>query len=352
MGKTWEASGSLELDNNAVAASGALAYFFEGGTTTPLTVYEDASESTAHEHPLEADGNGRWPLVVVPFIATYDVKVTDANGTQLYYFRELPNPDPVDASSGIDTTKIAQTGDIKFSPKSGTVSGWVRCNGRTIGSATSGATERANSDTSDLYEFLWNNFADSILAVSGGRGGTAAADFAANKPMALFDLRAGGLFGLDDMGNSAASRLGSAPFTTGAATTAGSYLGENTHALVTGELASHSHAVSITSGVQSANHTHTGTTSSDGSHTHTLNNATNMVNNTAGGLTISAGNPYGIKDLTSEIASNGAHTHTMTTGNQSADHTHAVSGTSATAGSGTAHNVVSLGILGNWLIRL
>lgn len=87
--------------------------------------------------------------------------------------------------------------------------GWVRCNALTIGSAASGATERANADTEDLFSFLWTNYSDTVCAVSSGRGASAAADYAANKTIALPDLRGRGLFGLDDMGNSAASRLGS-----------------------------------------------------------------------------------------------------------------------------------------------
>lgn len=354
MGRAWEKSGSLELDNNAVAAAGALAYFFDGATTTPLTTYEDSAETIPHSHPLEADGNGRWPLVFIPFTESYDVQVTDAEGTQLYYYRELPNPDPVDAASGAVTTsstQIFQTGFITFHPKSGTLSGWVRCNGRTIGSATSGATERANADTSDLYTFLWNNFADSILAVATGRGASAAADFSANKAIALFDLRAGTLFGLDDMGNSAASRLTSAPFATGAATTAGSYLGENTHTLTEAQLAAHTHAISITSGNQSANHTHSGTTDGEASHTH-ASHALSTSNFSGGGTGAVTGYTPAAFDATNPTGVGSNHTHAFTSGIQSANHTHLVDGTSGSKGSGTAHNIISLGILGNWVMKL
>jgi hypothetical protein len=37
------------------------------------------------------------------------------------------------------------------------VSGLVRLNGKTIGSATLGATERANNDTKDLFTELWED---------------------------------------------------------------------------------------------------------------------------------------------------------------------------------------------------
>ena len=54
-------------------------------------------------------------------------------------------------------------------------SGWVRANGRTIGSVTSGGTERANADSEALFLYLWA--ADASLSVSGGRGANAADDW-------------------------------------------------------------------------------------------------------------------------------------------------------------------------------
>lgn len=404
MGTAWFKSGSIERDTNDVRAAAAKAYFYEGGTTTPLTVYQDSDESTAHSVPVAAASNGRWPVVFIPYITSYDVKVTTSGGSQLFYYTEIPNPDPVDVvGSGVTTTseQILQTGDWLFNPKTGTRSGFVRANGRTIGSLTSGATERANADCQLLYTYLWDNFANGILAVTTGRGVSAAADWGANKPIALFDIRAGFPIGVDDMGNTAVSAMASVPFATGNSTTGGSKAGENTHTLITAELASHTHAVGtlvnageaahthtgttatqsqdhthvvgLTTATQSASHTHTGTSSSDGTHTHTYDKPSGTYTAGAGALQGS------IITGGSNTSSDGGHTHTMTTGNQSADHTHTVngntsgvsqdhthtftsaagsshthtiSGATATNGSGTAHNVVSRCITGNWLIKL
>lgn len=77
-----------------------------------------------------------------------------------------------------------------FSP-----TGWVNMRGRSIGSAASGATERANADTQTLYSFFWTYYDNTKLPIqdSAGaastRGLSAAADFAANKRMPLPDLR-------------------------------------------------------------------------------------------------------------------------------------------------------------------
>lgn len=78
---------------------------------------------------------------------------------------------------------IDQPGDIKASFNS-TQPGWIPLNDGTIGSASSGATTRANADTINLYTVLWS-YSNTICPVSGGRGANAAADFAANKTLRL-----------------------------------------------------------------------------------------------------------------------------------------------------------------------
>lgn len=130
--------------------------------------------------------------------------------------------------------------------------GWVRVNGRTIGNASSGATERANADTSSLFSFLWTNYSDSVCAVSGGRGASASADYAANKTIALPDVRGRAFFGLDDMGNSAAARLGTAISNV---TTNGSSGGSEVMTIAQANL---------------PNVTLTGTTAGGGGHSHTV----------------------------------------------------------------------------------
>lgn len=392
MGIAWPKSGDIVFDNNGVVADGAIANFYTGGTTTPLTVYEDADEGTPHEADVEADANGRWPVVFIPFTTSYDVKVTTEGGTQLYYHREIPNPDPVEASEdSIDEEYLLPVGGVIWMPVAGTLSGFVRCNGRTIGNAASGATERANADTVDLFTFKYNNMSNTQAPVSGGRGASAAADYAANKTITLLDLRGGSLFGLDDMGGSAASRFTLATFTNGNATTAGSIVGSNSHVLVTAELPAHLHSVSITSAVGSAHshtfsvtsaagsaHSHTGTTDAGGTHQHFIANAdtgapgsalsstnTLIITSTVGNdasYTLAGSATAAAIGLTS---STGSHTHTFTSATESA-HTHGVSGTTATegahthsvsgntgnTGSGTAHNSVSYGALGTFFQKL
>ena len=58
-----------------------------------------------------------------------------------------------------------------------------------VGSAASGGTNRANADIEDFFVFLWDGFSDAIFPVSGGRTGSAAADFALDKTITLPDRR-------------------------------------------------------------------------------------------------------------------------------------------------------------------
>src|SRR5262245_18709282 len=115
MSTLWNRSGTIERYADDLRAGGAQAFFFEGGTTTPFTVYRDSAQGSAFPHPVVADANGRWPHVFVPFTTSYDVRVTSAVGEQLTYTLEIPNPDPNPTSSlppAISPEQLVQTGMI------------------------------------------------------------------------------------------------------------------------------------------------------------------------------------------------------------------------------------------------
>jgi microcystin-dependent protein len=211
---------SQQLNTLGKPLSGCKLYIIQAGTTsTPQNAYQDSGLTIAHPNPLTCDSSGRLPQF---FLADGQIKVrlADANGVN----QTLPGGGPsgldnilvIGPSGGgggggtIDPTTILTTGDLKVTYGTGVITGFVRANGRTIGSSTSGASERANADTQALFLYLWG--ADTNLAVSTGRGASAAADWAANKTIALPDWRGRALAGLDDMGNTAAGRLTAAGF--------------------------------------------------------------------------------------------------------------------------------------------
>jgi microcystin-dependent protein len=231
-------SGMPQFRNGKLVA-GAVAYFYDAGTTTDRTVYE-AAGGGEHTQPVEVTGSGNFPAIYIQGSSAYKIRVEDGDGGLIIEYDDLQGE--VTASSGGggggEGTTIP-TGFEMPAYTTGVVDGWVRENGRTIGSATSGATERANADTEDLFLHLWD--ADNNLAVSGGRGGSAASDWTANKAIALPSARGRVLVGLDDMGNSAAGALAGGTFTFGDAITLGSYGGAPTHTLLTAEMPSHTH---------------------------------------------------------------------------------------------------------------
>lgn len=125
-------------------------------------------------------------------------------------------------------------------------SGYVLASGRTIGSAASGATERANADTKDLFIMLWNDYDNSILPIqtSGGapdiRGVSAIADFNSNKRLTLPDLRDRVGVGKGNMGGVAAARISSV--LSGIDTSIlGETGGEGAHTLTISEMPTHTH---------------------------------------------------------------------------------------------------------------
>jgi hypothetical protein len=377
IGILWPHSNSIIRTNTDTRAAGAKIYFFEAGTTTPRTTYSDAALTTPRTHPVVADAYGRAPAIFLDY-GDYRERVRTSGDTTLWDTDNIPNAAPATPDDEVDADSVFQTGDLIFVGKNGTRDGFVRWNGRSIGSATSGASERANPDCEDAFLYLWNNFADGQCAVSGGRGANAAADWAANKTIALPSCRGANLIGFDDMGNSAASLLGSAPVVSGSGILAGSIIGANTHTILEAHVPAHVHTVSITSGAGTA-HTHglgTLATAGNGAHTHTatteaensainvgyLNPASKGATATAGGTgqiwqggditntsTNSAQHTHGI----STTSDPGNHTHTFTgaLANESA-HTHSVSGSTGSIGSGTAHNILSRSIPVTVLMKL
>jgi hypothetical protein len=97
---------------------------------------------------------------------------------------------PLSVSQGGTGSSIAAasaftTGDVKLTLKTVADPGWIMINDGTIGDISSGATTRANGDTLALYTLVWTNCANLQCPVTGGRGASAAADFSAEKAIAL-----------------------------------------------------------------------------------------------------------------------------------------------------------------------
>lgn len=234
---SWPQSRQTVLDSNGELVPGAKLNFYVAGTTTPLVVYQDSALTTPHPNTIEASASARWPRVYMPY-TDYRERARTSAGVLLWDDDGIANPAPPSDGGG-DTTpdaSLVKTGFVKWDFGTGALSGFVRANARTIGNAGSGATERANADTEALYVFLWSRLSDTICPVSTGRGASGAADFASGKTLTLPDLRGRGVFGVDDMGNSAAARFDLAPFDQGNSLTPGSNGGEGSVTLTFGQI--------------------------------------------------------------------------------------------------------------------
>lgn len=239
MAQMWPGSLIPWIDQNGDPQVGAIVEFFDAGTTTPQVVYTDSSLSTAAGTSARtANASGQFgALFLNPTPGSYRIRITADDDTVIWDVDGISVPQDADfvppEAGETDPSLLFTTGMLQNYYGTSSPAGWVRANGRTIGSATSGATERANADTEDLFLHLWG--ADSSLAVSGGRGGNAAGDWAGNKTIALPDFRGRALVGLDTMGNSAASVLSGID-------TLGETIGAETVTLTTGQIPTHLHA--------------------------------------------------------------------------------------------------------------
>ena len=235
--------------------------------------------------------------------------------------------------------------------------GWVLASGRTIGSGSSGGTERADADTLALYTLLWNNYTNTELPIqdSAGtlttRGVSASNDFGANKRLPVPDCRSRVRAGKDNMGGTAANRL-----TVAGGNFDGTVLGKaggaENHALSEAELAAHVHTGAVHT--HDFSHTHTGPSHThDISHTHSYTTDTGGYPNGSGGSTCRASNFVGSNTTGAASTSTSGSGGTGNTGAASTSTTgNPTSANTGSDGSGAAHTSVQPTIVFTAIIKL
>ncbi|WP_395696754.1 hypothetical protein [Methylocella sp.] len=193
-------------------ARGAKAFFYSGATTVPIVTYQDTALEVAHPWPVVADLCGVLPPIWLPY-GPYRRKITTAGGALISDVGDIPNPAPPDSGGDVVVTsasQLLQTGQAIWMLRKGTLPGFVRMNGNTIGNPNSGATELASDDAQALFSFLWTQCDDDIAPVTGGRGASAGADWGASKKIVVPTMQARVAAGLDDMGGSTSEHLAQA----------------------------------------------------------------------------------------------------------------------------------------------
>jgi hypothetical protein len=245
MAGTIPLSMTQQFDVYGKPLAGGQLYIIAAGTvSTPQDAFQDTGLTVKQPYPMTLDAAGRVPQF---FLAdgTVKIRLQDKSGVVQLAADSVLVIGPSAGGGGgatVDPTQLIQTGNMIMRYGVGVIAGYVRLNGLTIGSATSGATERANADCQNLFQYLYG--ADPNLAVSGGRGASAAADWAANKTIAIPDWRSYAFACLDDMGNTPAGRLsttywGSSPVVLGAVG------GLESNAISIAQMPSHYHAANM-----------------------------------------------------------------------------------------------------------
>ena len=132
-------AGAQQFDVLGNLLGGAKIYWIQAGTTsTPQNAYYDTGLVSPLPNPYTLDADARIPF---HYLADGQIKVriVDSNGVTRF---EQDNILVIGPSSGggggggVDPTTVFATGDVLWLPIQGTRSGWVRANGRTMGSAS------------------------------------------------------------------------------------------------------------------------------------------------------------------------------------------------------------------------
>lgn len=104
------------LDANGDPLSGALAYIYETGTTTPETTYSDTALSAANTNPIVADSAGRFGQAF--YDGNVDVKVVYRTSAGVEIETRDPAPTTFAGDFTVDGT-VTFSGPVVFTPALG-----------------------------------------------------------------------------------------------------------------------------------------------------------------------------------------------------------------------------------------
>src|SRR5690554_2021950 len=99
----------MQVETSAgVPVSGAKLHFYDAGTTSEITIYQDSGKVTPHANPVVADASGRFAPIYVDE-ASYKVVLKDADDVTLQTF---DNINGTSASTGFVDSEFRITGNL------------------------------------------------------------------------------------------------------------------------------------------------------------------------------------------------------------------------------------------------
>lgn len=148
-------------DANGDAVSGAKAYFYQKGTTTPVTVYSDEALSVPHASPLVADSGGVFAQVFHDGATEVKAVVQDADDAALYTL------DPAPLSTGV----ASAAENVTVAPFTGVVATNVQAALEEVQSNITavGANVQTPVQTGGSANAYTLNAADTITAYAAGQ---------------------------------------------------------------------------------------------------------------------------------------------------------------------------------------
>jgi hypothetical protein len=327
---------------NGNLLSGGRLYFYAAGTDSPQNAFKDTGLVLPHPNPIILTSDGRIPQLYFAD-GSIHVRLTSAGGVVQFDedFVLVIGPSSGGGGGGgggssVDPNAIFQTGDIMWQPVSGDRSGWVMCNGNTIGNGSSGATYH-DAGCQALFEYLYNKYPQSICPVSSGRplGETSFTAWSGAFRLTLLDFREMAIGGLSTMGGPG-DRGGFAALAPerGDRNTAASIVGEIIHQLTEVEVPVHNHVSDHIPAVLRLT-----TDSNSNGHAHQVP-----------GPVGTSGSATGQSTTGGAFWNGGIGGSLITSGDESVPHTHTFTNTAF--GGGNYHNNTSRMMLGTFYMRL
>jgi microcystin-dependent protein len=264
MAGTIPLSMTQQFDVYGKPLAGGQLYMIQAGTvSTPQDAFQDLGLAIKMPYPMTLDAAGRVPQF---FLADGTVKirlqdkygVVQLSADSVLVVGNSSGGGGGGGGSSVDPTQLMQTGNMILRYGVGPLLGYVRMNGLSIGSATSGAGERASADCQALFLYLWATDPNLVLYSGAGavaRQATALLDWTANRHLALPDWRGYAVGALDDLGSVPAGRL-TAAFFGMSATVLGAVGGLQYNVLVADHMPPTGLSVSGTTGDDTPDHTH------------------------------------------------------------------------------------------------